>query len=1190
LEKNIDYRGVFNLIHEAIFIHEYETGKIIDVNDTCCNMFNCHRDEIINGDPGTFCSNVHPFTPEVNAEWIDRSRKRGPQVFEWHARTADDRLFWVEVTMKPVDLLTGRVIIAVVRDIENRKKLISQLSDNENRYRTLVETSPFGYVIHQEEKIVFVNKAGISMVGASSISEIVGKNVFEFIHPDYHAIARQRVKDLLATGKNSEPSEQVYLKVDGSSRHVIVTSVLIEYEGKPAVQAIIQDITERKIRERELISSQNRFQQIFTHSMDAICVVHDNSIVMVNNAYITMFGYEAADDLAGTPSDSFIAPQAREELKTRRDNRNSDGFTQNRYKTKGLKKDGEEFDLEVSVSFYEVDGEIFLVAILRDISVELQRQKKLADHVFYLNSMHRLSLVMEQYNSDTHIMIDKVLSEIINIFDADRAFLLFRFDDQLDRIHVPYSRSATDEFEIEGEEIPDDRLTVKLFNRTLDRQGFVELYRDSGDGQYNEYLDRLQIKAALFFLIDPSIEHKWVIGLHQCSTNRTWTDEEKELLQDISTRMAQVLRNLIMQDRVFHSEAQYRKLFETIQDVYIRTDRDSNIQLVSPSFEKLTLYSLEDAIQMNLQQDLFVYQEEYSAARDGVFEHGIIEGFISRIYRSDKSIAWISANFQVVRDADGVVSGLEGIIRDITREKEVEIALNKEKDRLSITLQSLGEGVITTNINGEITLSNQAAIEMTGVDENCIGKPFAGTVVCISASDNTTVLDPITDVLSSFENGPDSDDQVAFQDLTLVKLPGEVKTILLTASALVNSKNECTGVVVVLHDMTQRKKLESELQKRQKLESLGLIAGGIAHDFNNFLAGILGNIDLLRTISGLDKQSRDLLDEAAEATFRARDLTQQLLTFSKGGEPIKKSGDIGGLIRKTAMFPLRGSMIKTEMVIDDDLWPLEFDEGQLNQAFNNIIINAKQAMPDGGVISITLKNTTLEENNSKSLPAGRYVRIEFKDQGHGIPARDIEKIFDPFFTTKHLGSGLGLSTTYSIVKKHSGMIEIESEPGKGTSVIIYMPASTVMPIEQADHDTGLIKGKGIVLLMDDEEMILSVGSKILSFAGYTVETAHHGQEALEIFSRYLKSDSPVDVVILDITIPGGMGGAETLKRLKNLSPRVKAIVSSGYSNDPIMSDFRSYGFAGVVSKPYRMEDLLKTVNQIIKEENDNHPG
>jgi len=1057
VEKNIDYRGVFNLVHEAIFIHDSNSGRVIDVNDTCCRMFHCRRDDIIDGDPAQFCSNVTPFTPSSLRVWIKKAQKNGKQIFEWHARTIDGELFWVEVTMKVADLTTGRVIISVVRDIQKRKKMTDQLLVYEVRYRALVESSPFGFIIHQNGKIVYVNKSGVAM-----------------------------------------------------------------------------------------------------------------------------FGYKSAENLTGKPPNIIIAPDVRDDLQIQQYDTDSNNFIGNRFRTKGLRENGEDFDLEVSDSFYDDNGEKFFVLILRDVTIDLQRQKKLTDHMFYLNSMHRLSLVMEQYSADTHVMIDNTLTEIINIFNADRAFLLFRFDDEPGRIHVPFSKTVQKQYDISGDEIPDEEFSHTIFNESIEKHGFVELYRDSINERHHDYFDRLHIQSALFFLIDPKVEHKWVLGLHQCSRLRVWTDEEKELLQDISSRMAQLLRNLIMQDRVLHSEAQYQNLFQTIQDVYIRTDLDGNILIVSPSYENLSGYPLQDADRMNLKKDLFVFGEEFDNVKRLVNGRGIVEGFITRMYRSDKSILWISANLQAVYDADGII-GLEGIIRDITREKVAELALAEEKERLATTLQSLGEGVIATNRSGEIMLVNQAAIEMTGIPGQIVGSRFSKVIICTEEEQSNKKIDPISEVLKEIPDESDTIEISHFQTICLLHHPDEIKTISLTASPLENKSEECTGVVVVFKDITDRRKLELELQKRQKLESLGLMAGGIAHDFNNFLTGIMGNLELLRTIAGFETHIQEMVDEAVSATFRARDLTQQLLTFSKGGEPIKKSGDIGKLIRDTVMFPLRGSNINCELNMDDVVWPLEFDEGQINQAFNNIFINAKQAMPDGGIIKISLENIELTEHNNLSLKCGRYVKIVVKDEGVGITDTNLEKIFDPFFTTKQMGSGLGLSTTYSIVKKHNGMIEVKSEPGKWTEVMVYLPVSQLDIVTKQEQSDSIIMGNGSILIMDDEDMILNIGVKILTIAGYSVETAHHGEEALEMYRKSLADNKPYDVVILDITIPGGMGGAETLKRLQKLHNPVKAIVSSGYSTDPIMSDYLSYGFSGVVSKPYRLEDLLKTVSEIINQ-------
>ena len=383
-------------------------------------------------------------------------------------------------------------------------------------------------------------------------------------------------------------------------------------------------------------------------------------------------------------------------------------------------------------------------------------------------------------------------------------------------------------------------------------------------------------------------------------------------------------------------------------------------------------------------------------------------------------------------------------------------------------------------------------------------------------------------------------------------------------------------------DITERKKVEQELFKMQKLESLGILAGGIAHDFNNVLTGILGNVSLAKMRAGSEEKTMKALTEAEKACYRARELTRQLITFSKGGVPIKETISVSELIKDITIFTLSGSKARPEFYITDDLWPVEADKGQISQVISNLILNADQAMLKGGVIEVRCKNITLSENNNLLLENGRYVKIMIKDQGCGIAQEHLGKVFDPYFTTKQKGSGLGLSTVYSIVKKHYGHISVGSELGKGTTFVVYLPASEKEVTKTQGAEAVYVLGKGRVLMVDDEEMIRDLAGKILVKLGYEVDCAKDGAKAIELYRRAQETGRSFDVVIMDLTIPGGMGGKEAIQKLLEIDPSVKAIVSSGYSDDAVIADYRAYGFSAFILKPYTIASMSKVISDVIQ--------
>ncbi len=393
-------------------------------------------------------------------------------------------------------------------------------------------------------------------------------------------------------------------------------------------------------------------------------------------------------------------------------------------------------------------------------------------------------------------------------------------------------------------------------------------------------------------------------------------------------------------------------------------------------------------------------------------------------------------------------------------------------------------------------------------------------------------------------------------------------------------------------EIEEKEKMEEELLRIQKLESIALLAGGIAHDFNNILGVIIGNLSLAQAYVEKDeKNEKDekiakYLADTEKSCFRARDLTNQLLTFSRGGAPVRKLISMPDFIEESVVFVLRGSSIGYELSIAPDLFCAEIDKGQINQAINNIIINAVQAMPDGGIIKVKAENCIIgPDNTSIPLKEGNYIKISIKDQGKGICNENLQNIFDPYFTTKQNGSGLGLAMVHSIIKRHNGYIGVRSKEAKGTTFYIYLPAS----IEKVDEDTADLdlsadqpyKEHGKILIMDDDEMIREVVGDMLTLMGYEVDFSKDGAEACSKYLESMEKKEKFDLVIMDLTIPGGMGGKKAVKEILKIDPAAKVVVSSGYSNDPVMADYKHYGFSGVVVKPFKINELKSLLQKIL---------
>jgi len=406
-----------------------------------------------------------------------------------------------------------------------------------------------------------------------------------------------------------------------------------------------------------------------------------------------------------------------------------------------------------------------------------------------------------------------------------------------------------------------------------------------------------------------------------------------------------------------------------------------------------------------------------------------------------------------------------------------------------------------------------------------------------------------------------------------------------------NSDQPMTVILGAVRDLTEHKQMAGELLKAQKLESIGVLAGGIAHDFNNILTAILGNLSLAKTYIEAHEATDKVLEKltaAEEMYIQAASITQRLLTFSKGGLPIKKVVPVSGLLIESTNFALSGSNVRCEFSIPDDLWLAEIDAGQVNQVINNIVINADQAMPEGGVVRVCAENATVREDSGLPLQPGAYLKISVEDHGVGISPENLLKIFDPYFTTKQDASGLGLAMSYSIITKHDGYITAESQVGYGTVFHVYIPASpeaaSVEGSEEKEESTAeAIMGKGRILVMDDELFIREFVSEVLTNAGHEVTTAVNGTEAVGLYKEAKALQRTYDMVILDLTVPGGDGGKEAIQRLMKIDPEVKAIVSSGYSDHPVMANFREYGFKDALVKPYQIEELSALLHRMLTE-------
>lgn len=506
--------------------------------------------------------------------------------------------------------------------------------------------------------------------------------------------------------------------------------------------------------------------------------------------------------------------------------------------------------------------------------------------------------------------------------------------------------------------------------------------------------------------------------------------------------------------------------------------------------------------------------------------------------------------------------------------------LKDEKEQLAVTLGSIGDGVITTDTDGRIEMMNIVAEDVTGWKlKDAKGKVLTEVFHIIHEHTREIIDNPVNKVLEFRGTVEIASDSI------LISKDGVEYYISDSAAPIKCSDGSIRGVVLVFRDITVSRKTDSILANAKKLESIGVLAGGIAHDFNNILTGLFGNIELSKTVLSPEHLAYSYIETAEQALDRATNLTKQLLTFAKGGIPILGAVSLKDVVSESVKFNLAGSNIKAIFDLPDDLWEVKADKGQLNQVVANLTINAKQSMKNGGTLSFRAMN--VKELDDEALPdlTGDFVKLLVKDEGCGIVKKDLDKIFDPYFSTKRCGSGLGLATVRSIIDKHNGYIQVDSIPDVGTTFTILLPVEKNMRKDTFSTKINIVENHstilGHILFMDDEETIVKISKAMLSTCGYTCESACDGVDALEKYIVAEKNGNPFDVVIMDLTIPGGMGGKEAIDKFIVFNPNIKVIVTSGYSVDPILANYADYGFKGRLVKPFRMQELARELAHVM---------
>lgn len=659
--------------------------------------------------------------------------------------------------------------------------------------------------------------------------------------------------------------------------------------------------------------------------------------------------------------------------------------------------------------------------------------------------------------------------------------------------------------------------------------------------------------------------------------------QQAEVLARISTQLnlrRQTLKLKAAQETLRHQKTMLEALLDSIPDLIYFKDTANHYLGCNQAFENFFGKKNQDILG---QADEAVLPEPAAASFRSRDQALLAACAAERSEEELNGADGAAALYDVLKSPyigiDGRLLGLIGICRNITELKLAERRAEEERERLSVTLHSIGDGVIATDVTGRVVYCNQVAERLTGWSSSeAAGRLSSEVFRLVGEEDGLPCPDLAGQVLAQ-DAPPGCDKRTA-----LIRKDGRRLSVADSCAPIRDRESRIIGTVIVFRDVTGERKMIEEMIKVKKLESVGLLAAGIAHDFNNILTAILGNIELasfrLRTE---DSETASLLADAEKATKRAAKLTRQLLIFAKGGEPVREATVLAELVRESADFILRGSPVSCEYAFPDDLWLIEADSGQISQVIQNIILNAKQAMSAGGSIQIRCAN--IEGKKEEALPPGlrrgRYVRIAIQDCGGGIPPEIMEKIFDPYFTTKPDGNGLGLAICHFVVKKHEGWISAQSELGQGTLFSVYLPAarsgSPAAAQEAPRREAETAKTALRIMVMDDDEMLRNLAKAQLLSLGHEAVLTADGMEAINLCRKLREEGRPVDLVIMDLTIPGGMGGKEAAILLLADDPDARLIVASGYSNDPVLAEYRSYGFRAAVAKPFSRKELSRAI-------------
>ena len=1190
----LDYsRAIFENSRDAIIVHRKDC-TILDANQATCDLLGYKLEDLIGKKISDFSETQMPLE-ERNLKEL---KEKGNTIFERVVVSRDGRKLPVEVSNSIMKLNGEEMVIAVIRDLGAWYQFQTEKQDSEERFRSFVEQSMEGIILIDGEGLIREWNHAIEITSGLSKEKVIGTPIWVIherlgfgLFEELRLSAENyqpRLKKSMETGISvyfNRVHELDYTNLSGEVRTIRLLVFPIKKKNDVWIGFIVHDINEIKKKEQDIINSESRLKAILTNVQTGIIVVDpsNHTIIDMNPAAMAMFG-ATRESIIGTTCHNFICPSEAGKCPV-----TDLGQSIESSERVLIRHDRSRIPILKTVTTFLMDGRTFLLESFVDISERKtieQRLRHSEERLRLLTSnlkdvIYRIDLVpkfrFSYISSAVESFMGYTLEEVQTagdpslfmhpddmgtfrdkFFGPDRGWekdasfrLRLRRKDGnyvwIDTRNSPIVGRNGQLIGIEGaardisveikaqEDLNRNAVTDKIIGALSTK--FMNLKISEIDAGVNESLAEIGtfIKADRCFIYLLDNENGRIIPTHSWAAPGVPDDDGFSAKVDLS-----------------HFPL-IRDLMKTGDVVNLPDIRDH--KMLSPQATKFLL-------------DHHIYSMTFVPSIVGGSLHGYI-GF-STINRVSN---WDNHTIHMIH-----ITG--ELLISVLNRKRMEERLNNERERLAVTLRSIGDGVITTDMLGNVILINKAGEEMTGWNQDEVRGHSLKEVFNIIETDTGA---------NHCSNGPDaSSGQCSLSVKSrLMSKTGAEKIVAISMAPIKDSSGVKFGTAIVFRDITAQTSLEEKLIKSQKIEAVGTLAGGLAHDFNNIMTAVLGNISLVKIRSSADGAAMARLEEAERSINKAKGLTSQLLTFSKGGAPIKKVTSPSELLMDTVDFALAGSNVKAHYDFSPDLLDIEADPQQISQVLNNIIVNSIEAMSGGGNIRLMAKNIVLDSSNPHSIPPGGYVQIVVSDDGPGMPPEVVERIFEPFFTTKSKGSGLGLYIVYSIIKNHGGSIEIASQSGAGTTFTINLPASKERAPERA-RQVSMEVPSAIprILLMDDDSSILEVTSELLRYMGYLVECAHDGQEALRMYDKEMREGNRFNLVIMDLTVPGGMGGKEAIGHLISLDPKATAIVSSGYSDGPVMANFETYGFKGVMPKPYRIEQMSLEIERVLSVSND----